>query len=117
MQPIADLISAARDSGSELCGLHLALGATPERPPPSEECIAAVRAQVSVHLGLTTAEGEQHPQHATWRYRIMEAAQRQAQDRDSAIIEWVKKGAPNWAKRPRSKPGAGLTRSSTPRQH
>ena len=94
MAPVADLIAARRGQEPRLQGLAGACGVAPARPPPPEECLLPLRRALAGLLGLSAAAAEQRHAASTWRSELVRAVQRQSEDPDEAVADWLLEGAP-----------------------
>ena len=84
----------ARARDPTLQRLSRAGGPSPDRPPPTEEAVAAVRRDVAGGLGILPAEAERSHPAAPWKHELFRALGALVRDPDEEVAEWLTHGAP-----------------------
>ena len=82
MVPVRKALLQSIAEDPELQNLPLAVGAAPSRPPPSLNAISRARRNVAKALGISAESAEKKHRAGKWRYRLVEAVQKRADDPD-----------------------------------
>ena len=90
MLPIRKALLSAIANCTDLHDLPKAVGANPSRPPPTLESIAVARATVAKALNLSSKAAEKKHRAGKWRYKIVSAVQKRADDPDTMLPKWLK---------------------------
>ena len=94
MQPIKEVLEAARAEYEDLREITSACGKEPSRQPPSEETLVALRGRLAAALKMDAHELEHHHPASPWRFNLARRVQRDASDPDTELSHWLEHGAP-----------------------
>jgi hypothetical protein len=105
MRPVQVALLQWHRAHSTFRGLAGVCGSEPSRAAPSDKAVRAMRAQVSVAVGLTAAKGEEANPSSTWKYQLVRSTQTLCEDPDVHLSTWLEEGAPMGLARPIERSG------------
>ena len=106
MEQVSTVLLKLRDQHSALRDLVKCFGKSPQRDLPHVDVVTEARQAVGAALGLSPEVTDAHRWCSPWRFNIVAEVQRRSEDRDTAIVDWLREGAPMGIAR-RVTPGSG----------
>ena len=94
MASVLKILSDARSFSSDLRGLRGCCGSNPERAPPSDATLRAVRRGLERCFVLEPGTFEKQHEASPWRTELVATILYRAADPDAAIWAWLREGAP-----------------------